>query len=133
MAERRGKDPEVINGMLDRLSHRMSYQEEAEFRRAAMDRRSPTHLRDLHDHVAGLLVKHGIATWNQLHGSSHGERSCHRLGWGGGRWLFHHGICVHDIDHSCDLGFSPVFYSGEWGWQGIRSVSQSRTSSVWHD
>ncbi len=66
-------------GMLDRLSHCITPQEEAAIRQAAVDRGSPSHLRNLHNLVAGLLVGHGITTWDHLHASFPGEASMHTL------------------------------------------------------
>ncbi len=55
--------------LLDRLAVLITPQEEAAVRQAAVDKGSPSHLRDLHNHVAALLVKHGLTTWEQLHAS----------------------------------------------------------------
>ena len=55
--------------MLDRLSVCMTRQEEAASRQATDDTPSPSPQMDLHNHVAALLVKHGITTWDHLHAS----------------------------------------------------------------
>ena len=59
--------------LLDRLSELIMPQEEAAVRQAAGDKGSPSHLRQLHNLVAGLLVKHGLTTWPQLHTSFPGK------------------------------------------------------------
>jgi hypothetical protein len=63
MAEGQGAN---WGGMLDKLSKCITRQEEVHIRDAAVDRGSPSHLVDLHNHVARLLVKHDITTWHQL-------------------------------------------------------------------
>jgi hypothetical protein len=62
--------------MLDRLSQIITPQEVAGVRQVAADKRIPSDLLDLimHNYVAGLLVKHGIATWHLLRISFPGER-----------------------------------------------------------
>ena len=73
--------------MLGRLSVCITRQEEAAMRQAAADTGSPGHHTDLHNHVAALLVEHGITTWANLHASFPGVRFLHTtcllfcLGW----------------------------------------------------
>jgi hypothetical protein len=58
-------------GMLNRLSQVITPQQ---VRDAAVDVVGPKNLElHLHNHVAGLMVKHGIATWDQLRTRFPGE------------------------------------------------------------
>ena len=61
------------DALLDRLSACITPLEQAAVRQAAVDTGSPSHLKELHNHVAGLLVKYGLTTWNHLHTSFPGE------------------------------------------------------------
>ena len=72
-------DNEDWEEMLDGLSVCISQQEEAALRQAIVDTGSPSHQTDLHNHVAALLVKHGITTWAHLHASFPGVKlyPCH--------------------------------------------------------
>ena len=55
--------------MLDRLSDCITRQEEGALRLATGNPGSPSHQTDLHNHVAALLVKHGITTLEHLQAS----------------------------------------------------------------
>ena len=55
--------------MLNRLAVCITPQEEAALRQAVVDPGSPSHQTRLHNHVAALLVKHGITTWAHLQAS----------------------------------------------------------------
>ncbi len=68
-----GEEDADWGGMLDRLSACITPEEAAAVRQAAVDRGSPRHIRQLHDLVAGLLVKHRLTTWPQLHNSFPGK------------------------------------------------------------
>ena len=70
--------------LLDRLSHCITPKEEAGVRHASVDRGDPSHLKDLHNHVAGLLVKYSITTWHHLQTSFPGTVLMHVLIEGGG-------------------------------------------------
>ena len=61
--------------MLDRLSGCITQQEEAALRQATGDTGSPSHVKDLHNHVAALLVDHGITKWTHLYASFPGVLS----------------------------------------------------------
>ena len=60
---------EIWGKKLDRLSVCITRQEEAALRQATGDTDSSSHQTDLHNHVAALLVKHGLTTWALLHAS----------------------------------------------------------------
>ncbi len=61
------------DAVLNKLSACITPQEAAAVRQAAVDTGNPSHLRQLHNHVAGLLVKYGLTTWDQLCTSFPGE------------------------------------------------------------
>jgi len=64
--------------MLDRLAQCITPEDEEKARQAAMDRGRPRYSRELHNHVAGLLVKYGVTTWHHLrtHFPSAGHHPC---------------------------------------------------------
>jgi len=64
-----GGDMEDWGELLDRLSQSITAEEEQQVREVAEDQNDPNHLVVLHRHVATLLVKHGISTWEQLRSS----------------------------------------------------------------
>lgn len=64
---------------LDRLSVCITQQEEAALRQATGNSGSPGHCTDLLNHVAALLVKHGITMWAHLHASFPGVTSLHMI------------------------------------------------------
>ena len=66
---------EFWGALLDRLSELLTPQEEAAVRQVAGDKGSPSNTRELHIHVAGLLVKHGLTTWDLLHTTFPGAQS----------------------------------------------------------
>ncbi len=66
---------EYWGALLDRLSELITPLEEAAVRQVAGDKGSPSNTRELHIHVAGLLVKHGLTTWNLLHTTFPGAQS----------------------------------------------------------
>lgn len=59
--------------MLDKLCTCTSPEEEVQMREMAAVNGVPSHLVPLHDYVAQLLIKHGIASWHLLRTRFHGE------------------------------------------------------------
>ncbi len=71
----RGKVGVDWSAMLDRLSACITPQEDAAVRRLGRDTTIPAPLLEvrMHNLVAGLLVKHALTTWPQLHASFPGR------------------------------------------------------------